>query len=184
VSHLPEPENLKMSIPPAKMGLAVGAVAFAPAPAYATTALFREPVKVPAPVAVNGAIQGNCDLCGHWDGDLVQGVGACCRDRYGLNRDRAAPAQPRRGWQCVLPCNEHATRALHRALAALIVLDELGAVVVGIEIGTGTPTIPLQQPPRPGTVAAQHEVCRREHGELQRFMRAVFMRCTVEWKLP
>lgn len=26
--------------------------------------------------------QGDCDLCGHWSGRLVNGVCAPCRDRY------------------------------------------------------------------------------------------------------
>jgi len=27
---------------------------------------------------------GDCDLCGHWSGRLVNGVCAPCRDKYGL----------------------------------------------------------------------------------------------------
>ena len=28
--------------------------------------------------------QGNCDLCGDWDGNLIEGACSCCNERYGL----------------------------------------------------------------------------------------------------
>lgn len=83
--------------------------------------------------------------------------------------------------RCALPCNEHLFKQLANAQAALIVLDELLAVVMRIELVDAEPTIYLQQPPRSGSVTGVCELVRIENGERAIIKRARFMGCTLEW---
>lgn len=84
--------------------------------------------------------------------------------------------------QCALPCNEHMFRMLTQLQSAVLVLDELLAVVARIELGDGEPTIHLQQPPREGAVSGICELVRIEAGERVVVKRARFVGCTVEWR--
>lgn len=99
-----------------------------------------------------GYKQGKCDLCERWDGNLQAGIGGCCRDRLSVVLSPSSEGLPphasiriestpyRHDW---LPCNDAFATGLAVATRALRLLDELRALVIGIELRGEWPVIRL-----------------------------------------
>lgn len=122
---------------------------------------------------------GDCELCGRWDTALIQGVGICCR-AVGEPRSSVVPLSRAR---CALPCNEHMFSMLARLQAAVLLLDELHAIVARIELSSGEPTIHLQQPLPVGAAGGVYELVRTVEGAREKYCRARFAGCTLEWRV-
>lgn len=132
-------------------------------------------IGLPAAAARPAATAGDCELCGRWDSALSTGVCADCAQRHGV-----VP---------LFPAHQHLWQLTMDALEALLVLNESGGIVAGIEVGGHCVLVRLTRAPRPGQLSGVHEVCARECGQPVRLGRSVLAiagRKTVvcEWRLP
>lgn len=120
--------------------------------------------------------QGTCDLCGEWDGALLDGVGSCCRGKNSVKPRTHAPTAGR-----MLPCNAHQWNQLTRALSVLLLLDEQRCLVLRIESGGSEPVIVLARAPGDGIPGMRAEIVRKTPGGTERVMRLSCMDCVLEW---
>lgn len=130
------------------------------------------------------AASGECELCGRWSTDCIDGIGFCCRHRYALD-----DALPRYGAPAKLrfDYNEAQFQQLLHLASMVIRLDELGVVAVRVETGRDTPTIQtLQALPKPHG-AGRHLFMRpADNGLLvpmQKWMRCAWHSVLIEWRV-